>query len=171
MDGLQRISGYVELLKKYANLRLEAVITQSRNEGGSYSHGPELRVEFTGPDIRVLTDRNGELLHAIEHIAAKILRLEPDQHDRISFDADNFKVQRNRDLELSAQAAISQVRASGLPYSFPPMSSRERRLLHLMIGSSGLHSASKGEGPRRSVVLYPSETVPPEKQAPRIGTA
>lgn len=122
---------------------------------------PDIAVEFTGPDTPLLLARNGELLLAIEHIAAKILRLEPEDHDRISFDADNFKVLRNRELELLAEAAIQKVRATGQPHSFPPMTSRERRLIHLALAPSGLPTASSGEGSRRFVVLYPEDYRPP----------
>jgi spoIIIJ-associated protein len=115
----------------------------------------EIKIDFTGPDTPLLLARNGELLHAIEHIAAKILRLEPEDHDRVSFDAEGFKATRDRNLELSAEAAIQQVRTTGRPYSFPPMTSRERRIIHLALTQSGLPSASSGEGPRRFVVLYP----------------
>jgi spoIIIJ-associated protein len=115
----------------------------------------DIKIEFTGPDTPLLLARNGELLHAIEHIAAKILRLEPEDHDRVSFDAEGFKAARDRNLELSAEAAIQQVRTTGRPYSFPPMTSRERRIIHLALTQSGLPSASSGEGPRRFVVLYP----------------
>jgi len=116
---------------------------------------PVICVEFTGADTPLLLDRNGELLHAIEHVAAKILRLEPEEHDLIFFDAEGFKAKRDRELRLSAEAAIEQVRASGRPYSFPPMTSRERRMLHLALAQSGLPTASSGDGPRRFVVLYP----------------
>jgi spoIIIJ-associated protein len=115
----------------------------------------DIKVEFTGADTALLLARNGELLHAIEHIAAKILRLEPEDHDRVSFDAEGFKATRDRNLELSAEAAIHQVRSTGRPYFFPPMTSRERRIIHLALTKSGLPSASSGEGPRRFVVLYP----------------
>jgi len=49
---------------------------------------PLICVEFTGTDTPLLLARNGELLHAIEHIAAKILGLEPEEHDLIFFDAE-----------------------------------------------------------------------------------
>src|ERR1700727_1713877 len=88
---------------------------------------PCIKVEFSGPDTALLLSRNGELLHAIEHIAAKVLRLEPEDHDLIFFDAAGFKANRDRELQLAAQTAIEQVRANGRPYSFPPMTSRERR--------------------------------------------
>jgi spoIIIJ-associated protein len=115
----------------------------------------DVRVEFTGPDTPLLLAHNGELLHAIEHLAAKILRLEPEAHDHVSFDAEGFKATRDLNLRLSAEAAIQSVRSSGQPYSFPPMTSRERRMLHLALTQSGLPTASSGEGPRRFVVLYP----------------
>lgn len=130
---------------------------------------PELTVEFTGPDTPLLLARNGELLLAIEHIAAKILRLEPEEHDRISFDADNFKVLRNRELQLLAEAAVEKVRATRQPHAFPSMTSRERRIVHLALASSGLPTASSGEGSRRFVVLYPQGQAPeatPARQGP-----
>jgi spoIIIJ-associated protein len=119
------------------------------------SSSPDIKVDLTGPDTPLLLAHNGELLHAIEHVAAKILRLEPEEHDRICFDAEGFKASRDRDLQLSAEAAIQKVRATGQPYAFPPMTSRERRMLHLALTQSGLPTASSGEGPRRFVVLYP----------------
>ena len=138
--------------------------------------GGRLRVEFTGADTPLLTARNGELLNALEYIGAKMLKLEQEDHDRISFDADSFKVNRDRDLRRSAEEAIASVRRTGRPYAFAPMTSHERRLLHLILSESGLPTASSGEVPRRYVVLYPenyraaaagavSDTLPGEKRS------
>ena len=119
---------------------------------------PELTVEFSGPDTHCLTARNAELLKALEHIAAKVRRLEPDQHDLLSFDADFYKRNRDQALRQSARRAAAQVAANGLPFDFPPMSSRERRQLHLMLTAMGLTTASTGEGPERRVIVYPQGT-------------
>jgi spoIIIJ-associated protein len=127
---------------------------------------PEITVELSGPDTSLLLARNGELLLAIEHIAAKILRLESEEHDRISFDAEGFKATRNRELDLMAEMAIQKVRATGEPYSFSPMTSRERRILHLALAKSGLPTASSGTGPGRFVVLYPEGLQPAPPAAP-----
>lgn len=127
---------------------------------------PRMEVELTGPDTPLLLARNGELLHAIEHIAAKVLRLEPEEHDLLSFDAEGFKANRNRELQRRADAAIREVRSSGLPYAFPPMTSRERRLLHLALAKSGLPTASSGDIPRRFVVLYPEGSEPTQIAPP-----
>jgi spoIIIJ-associated protein len=132
--------------------------------------GPRnLYVEFTGPDTMVLTARNGEVLNALEHVATKILRLEPEEHDQVSFDADQFKANRDRQLRTGAAAAVERVQATGQPHSFPAMSSRERRMLHLILSESGLPTASSGEGPGRFVVLYPAgadTSAPFGEQAP-----
>lgn len=127
----------------------------SEGERGLPANAPAITVDFSGPDTPLLLARNGELLHAIEHLAAKILGLEPEQHDCISFDAEGFKARRDQELTSAAEAAIQLVQDSGRPYSFPPMTSRERRMLHLILAKSGLPTASSGEGPRRFVVLYP----------------
>jgi spoIIIJ-associated protein len=84
-----------------------------------------------------------------------MLRLEPDDHDRVSFDANGFKASRARALRTAADEAIAQVKDTGEPFRFRPMNSRERRMLHLFLRDSGLQTASSGEGPRRFVVLYP----------------
>jgi spoIIIJ-associated protein len=136
------------------------------NTSSSPDTTPEITVELTGRDTPLLLERNGELLHAIEHIAAKILRLEPEEHDRISFDAEGFKATRNQELDMMAEMAIQKVRSTGRPFSFSPMSSRERRILHMALAKSGLPTASSGVGPGRFVVVYPEGLEPVAPQAP-----
>ncbi|HWZ52760.1 MAG TPA: R3H domain-containing nucleic acid-binding protein [Granulicella sp.] len=163
-----KIAQLLELLGAQAGLRLTATISEAAPQLPAQPEPaqptdqtePEISVDLSGPDTPLLLARNAELLHAIEHIAAKILRLEPEEHDRISFDAAQFKANRDRQLRRATETAIATVLAEGRPYTFPAMSSRERRLLHLAISPSGLRSASTGEGPRRSVVIYPP-THPP----------
>jgi spoIIIJ-associated protein len=136
-------------------------------EGAANGGSRSLYVEFSGPDTYVLTGHNGEVLNALEHIATKILRLEPEEHDQVSFDADHFKANRDRQLRESAAAALEHVRATGRPHPFPAMSSRERRMLHLILSESGLPTASSGEGAGRFVVLYPAGAEPSSAMAAR----
>lgn len=126
----------------------------------SVRSGPErvrLVAIFTGPDARLLIARNAELLHALESLAVDMLRLAPEEHDLIAFDAEGYKAERARQIERMAEVGVESVRASGRPYSFAPMNSRERRMLHLELAKSGLRTASSGEASRRFVTLYPPE--------------
>lgn len=151
------VANFMRLLTTIGGLRLRFRITAGA--GAADPDGFERRdiyVECKGPDAGLLTERDGELLRALEHVAAKMLNLEPEDHDRISFDTNGYKAERAQDLRTSAERAIDSVEDSGRPYSFPPMSSRERRMLHMFLRDSGLQTASTGEGPRRFVVLYPA---------------
>lgn len=116
----------------------------------------EIYVELSGPDTPLLLDRGGELLRAMEHVAAKLIRLESEEHDKVSFDADNFKAMRARELRARADTAADTVRRTGEPFAFPPSSSRERRLLHLALReATGVATESVGEGPGRMLVVFP----------------
>nr|AIA11585.1 R3H domain protein [uncultured bacterium] len=155
----KKIADFLQTITSPGRLNLKfKVLDQPRSIDGDIP--AEISVEFTGPDVPLLLARNGELLLSLEHLAAKVLRFEQEDHHRISFDADNFKVLRQEELRLAAEAAVERVRRTGQPYSFSPMSSRERRLLHLALAPSGLSTASSGEGARRFVVLYPEGESP-----------
>ncbi|HEX4154524.1 MAG TPA: R3H domain-containing nucleic acid-binding protein [Acidobacteriaceae bacterium] len=158
-------------LTSTGGLRLKYRITAGA--GAADPDGFERRdiyVECKGPDAYLLLEREGELLRALEHVAAKVLRLEPEDHDRISFDAEGFKAERVRHLRRLADTAIDRVDDTGQPFRFPPMNSRERRMLHLFLRDSGLQTASSGEGPRRFVVLYPEGyRIPPEGERSGYG--
>ena len=118
---------------------------------------PDLLLRFSGPDTSYLTARNGELLRALEHLALQVRRLPPEQHHLVFADADNFTATRNRDLLQLAGRIGHQVNQTGLPHTFAPMSSHERRLLHLALSEAGLRTASTGEGSLRAVVVYPNQ--------------
>ena len=119
----------------------------------------EIYVELAGPDAEMLTARRGDLLRSFEHIAAKHLNLEPDEHDKLSFDALQFKAERAQELEQQTRTAMERVRDTAKPYIFPAMNSRERRLVHLAFRKFGeeVRTESSGEGPQRSVVVYPAD--------------
>src|SRR5256885_4537961 len=59
--------------------------------------------------FRSLLERNGELLRALEHVSLKVLRLESEEHDKLSFDCNNFKSLRAQELKLAAEVAAERV--------------------------------------------------------------
>ncbi|HSY34717.1 MAG TPA: R3H domain-containing nucleic acid-binding protein [Acidobacteriaceae bacterium] len=169
MDDLavaaEKVASLMRLLTTTGGLRLKYRITAGA--GAVDPDGFERRdiyVECKGPDSDLLLANEGELLRALEHLSAKMLRLEPEDHDRLSFDANGFKAARARALRDAADAALDEVEDTGEPFRFQPMNSRERRMLHLFLRDSGLQTASSGDGPRRFVVLYPEGyRIPPER--------
>lgn len=157
-QAAQKIAGFLATLNKLGGFRLKYRITAG--DGARDPQGLEARViyvELGGPDATLVTQHNGELLRALEAVAAQILRLDQREHDLISFDANNFKALRAGELHLQAETAADKVIRTGTPYAFPPMNSRERRLLHLAFRSiDGVETASSGEGMDRFLAVYPA---------------
>jgi spoIIIJ-associated protein len=166
-QSAQRIADLMKTLTTTGGLRLKFRITAGA--GAEDPDGFERRdiyVEMKGPDAALLLDRDGEGLRALETIASQILRLDPMELERVSFDANDFKAAKAQQFKTSAASAAERVRESGEPYRFQPMSSRERRILHMVLKQyDDLKTASSGEGPRRCVVLYPGDyNIPPEER-------
>jgi spoIIIJ-associated protein len=157
-EAAQKIAGFLNSLNKLGGMRLKYRITAGA--GAQDPKEPEARqlsVELGGPDVPLLVQHNGELLRALETLAAQMLRLEGRERELVSFDAANFKALRAQELRLAVETAAEKVRSTGVPYCFPPMNSRERRLLHLACRDlEGVETASNGEGQGRFLVVYPA---------------
>ncbi len=98
----------------------------------------------------------------------KRLRLPPEDHSLISFDANDYRLLRMEELRMSALTAAEKVKRSHVPFHFNPMSSRERRVIHLALrGEKDLRSESVGVGPARAVVIVPADMpTPPAPPVP-----
>jgi len=157
-EAAQKIAGFINTLNKLGGLRLKYRITAgdgARDPEGL--EGRQIYIELGGPDVPLVTQHNGELLRALETIAAQMLRLDQRENDLVSFDAGNFKALRAQELRLQAETAAEKVLRSGTPFAFPPMNSRERRLLHMAFKSlEGVETASSGEGQDRFLAVYPA---------------
>ena len=156
-QAAQQIASFLNSVTRHGGLRLKYRISAGpAPEGSLVEDAQVINVELVGPDAPLLTQRHGELLRALEHIAIQILRLDHREHDLVSFDALNFKALRDQEIQLSAETAAARVRETGMPYSFPPSNSRERRMLHLAFKNmEDVESASLGEGQERYLVVYP----------------
>jgi spoIIIJ-associated protein len=157
-QAAQKIAAFLTSLNKLGGLRLKYRISASeaaRDEEDSEVH-QVLNVELAGPDVPLVIQHNGELLRALETLAVQMLRLDHHEHHLVSFDAANFKALHAQELKMAAETAAEKVRQTGVPYSFPPMNSRERRMLHMACrGLQGIETASVGEGNDRFLVVFP----------------
>ncbi len=154
----ETIVEFLKLLTTDGRLRLRYRITAGAGAADPDNlEDREVYVELAGPDTPLLLERNGELLRALEHVAAKLIHLESDEHDKVSFDAENFKALRARELRMRAETAAETALRTGQPFPFPPSNSRERRLLHLALRDApGVETHSVGEGRDRVLVVFPA---------------
>src|SRR5947209_16904997 len=156
IESANQLNGFLNGMVKHAGLKLKYRITVDPVIADDRDwERPDILVEFAGPDSSLLLERGAELLRSMELLAMEMLHLPGNEHEKISFDCMGHRKARLQELRMSARVAADRVRQTGAPHHFAPMSSRERRMLHLALRDEhDLRTESEGEGPSRLVVLY-----------------
>lgn len=127
------------------------------NASGTESDA-EVIADLDGRDKEILLERNGEVLKALEHLAFRALRLEPAYHEKIHLDSGGYRALRFEELRMTARVAAERVQSSNQPFRLNPMSSRERRIVHLALKDlPGVRTESVGVGEDRQVVIHPAK--------------
>jgi len=151
-----RIDGFLRTTLRNAGLRVQYEVADVQSGDGDFET-PDVVVKFSGEDVDLILGNRAELLLALEHVTMEMLRMPSEDHSRISFDANDYRLLRIEELRLSATAAADKVKRTGVPFRFNPMNSRERRVIHLALrGETAVRSESIGSGPSRQVVVYPA---------------
>jgi spoIIIJ-associated protein len=162
VDSLQpRLDHFLMPLVQHSGLELSYELHPAENPHPEVEN-PEITVRFSGPDVELLLANRAELLLALEHLAMEALRVPAEDHSLISFDANDYRMLRVEELRMSALAAAEKVKRTHVPFHFNPMSSRERRVIHLALrDEKELRSESVGVGPARAVVVIPADMPTP----------
>jgi spoIIIJ-associated protein len=143
LEEIVRVSG-LDL-----KLKVQSVDTPATDAAG----GAEVIADLDGRDKEILLERNGEVLKAFEHLAFRALRLEPTYHEKIHLDSGGYRA-----LRMTARLAAERVQSSHQPFRLNPMSSRERRIVHLALKDMpGVRTESVGMGEERQVVIHPAK--------------
>jgi spoIIIJ-associated protein len=151
-----KIDGFLQTTLDNGGFKVTYEI-QDQQLSGEEFETPDVLVKFSGPDVDLLLSNRAELLLALEHVTMEHLRVPSEDHSRISFDANDYRLLRIEELRLSAVTVAENVKRTGTPFRFNPMNSRERRVIHLALrGETTLRSESSGSGPGRHVVVYPA---------------
>jgi len=152
---------FLESLVRVSRLDLK-VDVRALSPGGAGTEGDaEVLADLDGRDKELLLERGAELLKAFEHLAFRALRLEPSFHEKIHIDSGGYRALRFEELRMTARVAAERVQASRQPFRLNPMSSRERRIVHLALKEmTGVRTESIGVGEERQVVIHPAESKP-----------
>jgi spoIIIJ-associated protein len=119
----------------------------------------EVIADIDGKDKELLLERGAEVLKALEHLAFRALRLETAYHEKIHVDCGGYRALRFEELRMTARVAAERVQTSKQAFRLNPMSSRERRIVHLALKEMpGIRTESVGVGEERQVVIHPAES-------------
>jgi len=151
LENIVRVSG----LELKVNVR--AIAAEGEGSGGD----AEVLADIDGKDKEILLEHGGEVLKAFEHLALRALRVEPAYHEKIHIDCGGYRALRFEELRMTARVAAERVQRSRQPFRLNPMSSRERRIVHLALKDvAGIRTESVGVGEERQVVIHPADSKP-----------
>jgi spoIIIJ-associated protein len=152
------LRGFLENMVRSSGLELKVNVRAVVADGAGAEGEAEVIADLDGRDKEILLERGADVLKAFEHLAFRALRLEPAYHEKIHIDSGGYRALRFEELRMTARVAAERVQTSRQPFRLNPMSSRERRIVHLALKDmAGVRTESVGIGEERQVVIHPAE--------------
>jgi len=109
-------------------------------------------LDIDGADAELVQSQTGELLEALQHLINQIFGRNLSGSARLVCDVHGFRATREAELQAMANLAANRVRQTGIAFTFEPMSSNERRIIHLTLAEvEDLYTESIGEGAERKL--------------------
>jgi spoIIIJ-associated protein len=115
-------------------------------------------VNLAGDDAGIVIGKYGETLKAMEFLTNLVIRdTMPDS--RIRLDSDGYRMRRQESVEKIAEAAAREALRKGRTIRLEPMSSWERRIVHITLKDRGdVTTTSNGVEPMRRVEVSPGRS-------------
>jgi spoIIIJ-associated protein len=143
-DGARAVREWCETALALAKLSM--VVRTEEND-------TQILVRLYGGDSKLLIDRHGELLDAVQVLANKALVGRSTEKD-IELDCEQFKERRSEDLEQRARDVADRVRRGGREELLPAMSPIERRIVHIALrDDADVTTESRGDGFYKRVAI------------------
>jgi spoIIIJ-associated protein len=115
-----------------------------------------LHVECHGADVGALIGRFGQTIDAIQYLANAIVAKRGGERVEVTIDAEGYRERRREMLERLAVRSADRVLESGEAVELDPMSSVERKIVHVRLQDvDGVETSSTGAEPNRHVVVSP----------------
>jgi spoIIIJ-associated protein len=148
-DDAKTIVDFTNDLLKSSRMKLQADAEPAPDD--------TFKVQVRGEDVAILLGHNAELLDAIEYLGNRVLSKGREEETHVIFDSGNYRARREKELHLMAEMAAEKVRLTRIPFKFDPMSSNERRIIHVALANeAGVRTESKGNGDERRLVVFPA---------------
>jgi spoIIIJ-associated protein len=143
----------VEFIKTLAEkLEVEVAVTLTEED-------ENLLVDLSGEKAGHLIGYRGEGLSAIQYIASviEINSEEKETRKRILLNIEKYKEKREQALTNLAQRMAKKAIRTGRSQRLEPMNAYERRIIHAALTDEPVTTYSKGDEPRRFLVIDPKQ--------------
>ena len=140
---------FIKTLAEKLGASLETKVTKDEENN--------LFVDMQGEHAGSLIGYRGEGLSAIQYLANVIeQQTEPrEERNRILLNIENYKAKREEALKSLAKRMAYKAIKTGRAQRLEPMNAYERRIIHAELTNSEVHTYSKGDEPRRYLVIEP----------------
>ncbi len=143
-----------EMLQAWSLLQTLAEYMGASVEPG---YGEDNVLEICGRDKDVFLGDHGSSLRSLEYLLNLMLRDAVEGWVRL--DSDGYREIRQKGLEESAHSAAEEACRRRRPVSLDPMTSWERRIVHLALKERDeVETRSVGDDPSRRVVIWPKRS-------------
>lgn len=120
----------------------------------------QTKFNITLAEAGLLIGKDGENLRALQYLFPLMVMHQVGYHMAVGslmVDVNNYHQEKENYLEALAKNTAERVIKTQRPEELDPMSSLERRIIHVVIeGINGVKSESLGEGENRRVVIKPA---------------
>ena len=107
-------------------------------------------------DASILIGERGANLAALEHLLRKVAQKKYGEDQRFTLDINDYRMRGLEDLKQDVKVAAKEVRRNKREVPLRPMSSFERRIVHLLLAEyPDITTESIGQEPERKVVIKP----------------
>ena len=129
---------------------IEATIDEYEGDDG------EIILDVVGGELAIMIGRHGRTLEAFQTLVSAITNRKIGRRYPVLVDVEGYRSRRKAKLEEMANNAADRARRTGREVRLRPMSSYERRVIHVALREDRrVSTASEGDDPFRRVVVSP----------------
>lgn len=111
---------------------------------------------ITRTPSQLLIGEHGNNLAAFEHVVKKIIKKKYGEEYKFTLDINDYRLRRLDGLKIDIKNAAKEVRMYRREVPLRPMSSFERRIVHMLLAEyPDITTESIGQEPNRKVVIKP----------------
>ena len=113
-------------------------------------------VSIVGADLNQLVGEKGAVLEALQELTRLAVTRETGERSRLMLDISGYRAEVKTKLVEVAKTAAAKALESGEEVELQPMNAFERKVVHDAVAEAGAKSISKGEDPKRRIVVLPA---------------
>ncbi len=117
-----------------------------------------VRIDLDGPDRRLLLQKEGELLAALQFVLNRMARRAWPGVGHVQLECNGYRSRQEQDLVDMARETARSVARTGRPRRLHAMNPYERRVVHVTVREiPGVTSHSEGDGFLKQITVAPEE--------------